>query len=76
MQAVLPHTALQLVVSSSGLVRLHIGFMQGEKPICREEGIRPALMVPACHTGDVLICPSARTTAGHPYRMLALLGHV
>ena len=43
--AVLPHTALQSVVSSSGLARLHIGFMKGEKPLCREEGIRPALMV-------------------------------
>ena len=29
MQAVLPHTALQSVVSSSGLTRLHIGFMKG-----------------------------------------------
>jgi hypothetical protein len=41
----LPHTALRLVVSSSGLARLHIGFMQGEQSMCREEGIRPALMV-------------------------------
>jgi hypothetical protein len=43
--AVFPHTALQSVVSSSGLARLHIGFMKGEKPLRREEGIRPALMV-------------------------------
>ena len=39
------HTALQSVVSSSGLARLHIGFMKGEKPLRREEGIRPVLMV-------------------------------
>ena len=43
--AVLPHTALQSVVSSSGLARLHTGFMKGEKPMCREECIWPALMV-------------------------------
>ena len=43
--AVFPHTALQSVVSSSGLARLHIGFMKGEKPLRREEGIRPVLMV-------------------------------
>jgi hypothetical protein len=47
-QAVLAHTALQLVVSSSGLARLPIGFMQGEQSMCREERIRPALMVTAC----------------------------
>ena len=31
--AVLPHTALQSVVSSSGLARLHTGFMKGEEPM-------------------------------------------
>ena len=44
-RAVLPHTALQSVVSSSGLARLHTGFMKGEKPMRREERIWPALMI-------------------------------
>src|SRR5436853_116739 len=34
--AVFPHTALQSVVASSGLARLPIGFMKGEKPLRRE----------------------------------------
>jgi hypothetical protein len=48
--AVLPHTALQSVVSSSGLARLPTGFMKGEKPMCREECIWPALVVLLCST--------------------------
>ena len=44
-QADLPHTALQSVVSSSGLARQGVGFGHGEKPPLSEEGIRPAAMV-------------------------------
>ena len=43
--AVLPHTALRPVVSSSGLARRREGFKQGEKPTRSEEGIRPAPMI-------------------------------
>jgi hypothetical protein len=43
-QAVLPHTALQSVVSSSGLACPPIGFMESEKPLSSKESIRPALM--------------------------------
>lgn len=45
MQADLPHTALQSVVSSSGLARQSVGFGHGEKPPLSEEGIGPAAMV-------------------------------
>ena len=44
-RADLPHTALQSVVSSSGLARQGMGFGQGEKSMPSEEGIRPALVV-------------------------------
>jgi hypothetical protein len=44
-RADLPHTALQSVVSSSGLTRQGEGFGQGEKPTLSEEGIRPTAMV-------------------------------
>ena len=43
MHAVLPHTALQSVVSSSGLARYYPGLMYGEKPSFREECILPPL---------------------------------
>ena len=45
MQADLPHTVLQSVVSSSGLARQGVGFGHGEKPPLSEEGIGPAAMV-------------------------------
>ena len=44
-RAVLPHTALQKVVSSSGLARTTVGFIQGEKPKVSEVGIRPLAVV-------------------------------
>ena len=37
--AVLPHTALQSLVSSSGVSRLHIGRIKGEQPMSREESV-------------------------------------
>jgi len=43
--AVLPHTALQSVVSSSGSARRHVGFVHGEKPTFSEESIRPSSVV-------------------------------
>ena len=44
-QAVFPHTALQSVVSSSGVSRGLPGRIEGEQPGIREEGIVPALLV-------------------------------
>jgi hypothetical protein len=44
-RAVLPHTALQSVVSSSGLARQLPGCMHGEQSLGREEFIGPALMI-------------------------------
>ena len=44
-QVVLPHMALQLVVSSSVLACPLIGFVQSEKPMGRKESIWPALML-------------------------------
>ena len=44
-RAVLPHTALQSLVSSSGVSRLRMGRAKGEQPVSREESIGPALMV-------------------------------
>ncbi len=41
-RAVFPHTALQSVVSSSGLACQHMGLVQGEKPMGSEEGNGPA----------------------------------
>jgi len=43
--AVLPHTALQSVVSSSGSARRHVGFVHGEKSTFSEKGIRPSSVV-------------------------------
>jgi len=40
-RAVLPHTALQSVVSSSGLARYNVSFIHGEKPTFSEESIWP-----------------------------------
>ena len=45
MHAVLPHTALQSVVSLSGLARQNPGFVQGEKPVLSEEGTGPAKVI-------------------------------
>ena len=44
-RAVLPHTALQSVVSSSGLARQNVGFMHGEKSPFSEESIWPLSMI-------------------------------
>jgi len=44
-RAVLPHTALQSLVSSSGVSGLRMGCCEGEQPVSREEGVGPALMV-------------------------------
>ncbi len=44
-RAVLPHTALQLAISSSGLASQNMGFFHGEKPKFSEERIGPALMI-------------------------------
>ena len=44
-RAVFPHTALQSVVSSSGVSRRLPGRVQGEQPGVGEEGVGPALMV-------------------------------
>src|ERR1700757_3076042 len=44
-RAVLPHTALQLLVSSSGVSRGFPGCLQGEQPEVREEGVRPLHMI-------------------------------
>lgn len=41
----LPHTALQLVVSSSGLARQNVGIMHGDKPAFSEESIWPLPMI-------------------------------
>src|SRR6266478_9142851 len=44
-RAVLPHTALQSVVSSSGVSRLLEGCMKGEQSLGREERVGLALMI-------------------------------
>src|SRR5271166_5984243 len=44
-RAVLPHTALQSVVSSSGVSRLREGCVKGEQSVGREERVGPALMI-------------------------------
>src|SRR5258708_23838572 len=44
-RAVFPHTALQSVVSSSGVSRSPPGCVECEQPCLCEEGIGPALMV-------------------------------
>ena len=43
--AILPHTGLQSVVSSSGLARQHSGFCHREQPQCSEVGIWPAVVI-------------------------------
>ena len=44
-RAVLPHTALQSVVSTSWSARQDMGFRHGKQPKTSEKGIRPALMI-------------------------------
>src|SRR5467141_5456670 len=44
-RAVFPHTALQLLVSSSGMSRVCKGCCKGEQSLIREESVRPSLMV-------------------------------
>src|SRR5271156_188590 len=44
-RAVLPHTALQSLVSSSGVSRVFIGRKKGEQPLIREEGVGPSHVV-------------------------------
>src|SRR5215469_17585306 len=46
-RAVLPHTALQSLVSSSGVSRLQIGRVKGEQPMSREERVGPTLVISA-----------------------------
>src|SRR5271157_5547703 len=44
-RAVFPHTALQSVVSSSGVSPGEPGCVECEQPCLREEGVGPALLV-------------------------------
>ena len=44
-RAIFPHTALQSLVSSSGMSRVVTGCGEGEQSLIREEDIGPALMV-------------------------------
>src|SRR5882757_3942943 len=44
-RAVFPHTALQSLVSSSGMSRVFKRCCKGEQSLIREEGVRPSLMV-------------------------------
>src|SRR6266446_6849638 len=44
-RAVLPHTALRLLVSSSGMSRVIPGCGKGEQPEIGEEGVGPALVI-------------------------------
>jgi hypothetical protein len=44
-RAIFPHTALQSLVSSSGVPRVFKGCVKGEQPLSREEGIRPSPVV-------------------------------
>src|SRR5438132_3566561 len=44
-RAVLPHTALRLLVSSSGVSRVISGRGKGEQPEIGEEGVGPALVI-------------------------------
>src|SRR6185312_1387124 len=44
-RAVFPHTALESVVSSSGLARQDTGCNHGEQPLSSEESIGPPQMV-------------------------------
>ena len=57
MRAVLPHTALQSVVSSSRLARRHKA-AKGEQPMCREKALAISLF-------DV-IANAANRRSGHP----------
>src|SRR5262249_50968500 len=43
--ALLPHTALQSVVSSSGWACPLLGFLKGAKPLRHQEGLRPTRLV-------------------------------
>ena len=51
-RAVFPHTALQSVVSSSGLARQNMRSFHGEKPVLSEKGIGPAFMIDKIPTGS------------------------
>ena len=53
-RAVLPHTALQSVVSSSGSTRQYVSFAHGEKPTFSEKGIWPQ---PVIFTSSTRIWP-------------------
>src|SRR5271169_2562685 len=44
-RAVLPHTALQSLVSSSGVPRAFVSCFEGEQPAIREKDIWPAAVV-------------------------------
>src|SRR5260370_15218105 len=43
--SVFARTALQSLVSSSGMSRLHVGSVKGEQPAIREEGVGPLPVV-------------------------------
>jgi hypothetical protein len=79
--AVLPHTALQSIVSSSGSARLRMGFHEGEKSQACEVGIRPLLMVSDVPPGPApfLLVLAQDTSESTPYKavhcfQLALVG--
>src|SRR5271163_2260530 len=61
-QAIFPHTALQSMVSRSGLSRLPPGRVQGEQPGGREEFVWPAYpVIPAvAATGSFLLLAEHR----------------
>src|SRR5215475_4614590 len=70
-RAVLPHTALQSVVSSSGLARQLPGCMHGEQSLGREECIWPALMIisTTSHARPLLLLSQQRPQPS-PYKAI------
>ncbi len=77
MRAVLPHTALQSVVSSSGLARRLPGCSHGEQSLGREECIGPALMIVSTnsHARSLLLLPKNRPQASAYKPIHPLKGH-
>ena len=61
-RAVFPHTALQSVVSSSGVSRSKPGWVKREQPGPREEGIVPSFVVfkAAANAGPLFPLPQQR----------------
>src|SRR5207244_6296811 len=70
-RAVLPHTALQSVVSSSGLARQLPGCIHGEQSLGREEFIGPALMILSTksHARSLLMLSQDRSQPS-PYKAI------